>query len=407
MRQEHVLAFANSSGNRSHEAHESTNELAFGCDCLRMSKTALTRVLIVHGESIYFGGAEVLLARLAAIGLGPGFEFAVARVASSPLARALPRELPVWDIPANQPFSVGGFWRQLSVLRKAEFDVLHAWGGRAWELGALAGRFAGRPVVGTLHDHPAANYLTPSRRRLMRWTARWGLNRITLVSEALRTACVSEGWPEGKLTVVRNGVPVGFAIARQASSGPIRLGFLGSLTAAKGLPDLLASAALLALTTPSGWELHIAGRAQTKAEAEELQQLQARYARCEWWQNVRWHGWVEPREFLQQINVLIFPSRAFETFGLAPVEAALAAVPTVGASIGAVPEVVVDGKTGWLFPPGDTTACAAIMAQLVANPVEAAARGMAARERVQRDFPEAKMVAGYRTILSALRRDGC
>jgi len=68
---------------------------------------------------------------------------------------------------------------------------------------------------------------------------------------------------------------------------------------------------------------------------------------------------------------------------------------------------VADGKTGWLFPSGNVAACAAILARLVANPVEVAARGAAARERVLRDFPEAKMVAGYQTILSALRRDGC
>jgi glycogen synthase len=372
-----------------------------------MSESRIKQVLMLHGEAIYFGGSEVLLARLATLGLGPAMRLTVARVVGSPLARALPAEVPALDLPANQPFSVGGLRRQLAVLRRAEFDVLHAWGARAWEVAALAGLLTGRPVVGTLHDHPAAGYLTPARRRLMRWTARFGLDRVTVVSEALRAACISAGWPEHKLAVVHNGLVARPAQARAAATGPLRFGFLGSLTAAKGLPDLLASAAELARHTPSGWELHIAGRAQTEAEAAQLRKWQEPFAGRAWWPQVRWCGWVEPADFLAGVDVLVFPSRAFETFGLAPAEAALAGVPTVAARTGAVPEVVADGETGWLFPPGDVMACAAILIRLLANPGEAATRGAAARERVLRDFPEAKMVAGYRTILSALRRDGC
>lgn len=372
-----------------------------------MSESWTKRVLMVHGEAIYFGGAEVLLARLAALGLGPEIRLTVARVGGSPLARALPAGVPVLDLPANQPFSVGGLRRQLAILRRAEFDILHAWGARSWEVSALAGMLTDRPVVGTLHEHPAADYLTPARRRLMRWTARFGLDRVTVVSEALRTACVAAGWPERKLAVVRNGVEARPARARAASTGPMRFGFLGSLTAVKGLPDLLASVAELARQAPSGWELHIAGRTQTEVEAAQLRQWQEPFAGRAWWPQVRWRGWVESAEFLAGVDVLVFPSRAFETFGLAPAEAALAGAPTVGASTGAVPEVVADGETGWLFPPGDAVACAAILARLLANPGEAVTRGAAARERVLRDFPESKMVAGYRTILSALRRYGC
>lgn len=371
-----------------------------------MSESRTKRVLMVHGEAIYFGGAELLLARLATLGLGPAIRLTVARVRDSPLARALPAALPVLDLPANQPFSVGGLRRQLAVLRTAQFDVIHAWEARAWEAAALAGLLTGRPVVGTLHDHPGADYLTPARRRLMRWTAGLGLDRVTVVSDALRGACVAAGWPEHKLAVVRNGLVVPPAPVRAPSSGPLRLGFLGSLTAAKGLPDLLASLAELARRVPTGWAMHIAGRTQTEEEEEDLRRWQAPFTECAWWPQVRWHGWVRPEEFLAGVDVLVFPSRAFETFGLAPAEAALAGVPTVGARVGAVPEVVVDGETGWLFPAGDAAACATVLARLVAHREEAAACGAAARERVVREFPAAKMVAGYGAILSAVVRNG-
>ncbi len=372
-----------------------------------MNESGLNRVLVVHGEAVYFGGAEVLLARLAALGLGPDTRLTVARVAGSPLARALPAQVPVLELPANQPFTLGGLRRQLASLRAAEFDVLHAWGARGWELAALAAWRARKPVVGTLHDHPAAGYLSPTRQRLMRWTAQWGLDRVTVVSEALRAACIDAGWPAQKLAVVRNGLAARPAPARGPLTPPMRFGFLGSLTAAKGLPDLLAAAAELSRRTPTGWELHVAGRAQTEAEAADVRRWQEPFRAAAWWPQVHWRGWVEPAEFLAGVDVLVCPSRAFETFGLAAAEAALAGVPTVGARSGAVTEVVADGETGWLFPPGDPAACAVILARLLKNPGEAAAFGEAARARVLREFPEAKMVASYRIILSALVRDGC
>lgn len=370
-----------------------------------MSETQITRVLMLHGEAIYFGGAEVLLARLAQLGLGPAMKLTVARVAGGRLARALPADIPVLDLPANQPFSVGGLRRQLAVLCQAEFDVMHAWGVRAWEVAVLAGTLAGRPVVGTLHDHPSANYLTPARRRLMRLMAHFGLGRVTVVSEALRTACSAAGWPEHKISVVCNGIGTRPAPARVLVRSPMRFGFLGSLTAVKGLPDLLTAAAKLSRLAQTDWELHIAGRTQTEAEASDLRRWQEPFRAAAWWQKVHWRGWVEPTEFLAGIDVLVFPSQGFETFGLAPAEAALATVPTVGACTGAVPEVVADGATGWLFPPGDTEAMAEILARLLKTPDLVTSFGAAARVRVLQNFPESKMVAGYRTILCDLVRD--
>ena len=55
-----------------------------------MNERTPRRVLLLHGEAIYFGGAETLLTRIAAAGLGEDIQLTVARVANSPLARALP-----------------------------------------------------------------------------------------------------------------------------------------------------------------------------------------------------------------------------------------------------------------------------------------------------------------------------
>lgn len=363
------------------------------------------RVLLIHGEAIYFGGAETLLTRLVTAGLGADVQLTVARVTGGPLARALPAHVATVNLPPNQPFSPGGFRRQLGALPLRECEVLHAWGTRSWELAALAGQLANRPVVGTLHDHPEADYLTPTRRRLMRWLARWGLQRVTTVSQTLRDACVAAGWPPEKLTVIRNGVTVPPAVPRVVGQ-PVRFGFLGSLTAAKGLPDLLGSAAALARRASSGWELHIAGTAQTPAEAAQLRTWQEAWHDNAWWAQVHWHGGVVAEEFLCRIDVLIVPSRAFETFSLALAEAALAGVPTIAANFGALPELVRDGRTGRLFAPGDAEACGTIMAELLVHPNSISLMGEAARTVVAQECSFEKMIAAYRTILSAEAQNG-
>ena len=48
-----------------------------------------------------------------------------------------------------------------------------------------------------------------------------------------------------------------------------------------------------------------------------------------------------------------------------------------------IPEVVVDGETGWLVPPEDPPALAAALGELLADPEAASRRGDAGRRRVQ------------------------
>ena len=372
-----------------------------------MTEPPPMRVLLLHTESHYYGGTEVQLTRLVA-GLAAGSIHAtVACVAGSPLARALPPGTATLDLPANQPFSPGGLRRQLQAVAKAKFDVLHGWGARSWELTSLAGAWRRRPTVGTLHDHPQAEYLTARRQQLVRWCARFGLDEVTVVSHALKGACVAAGWPAHKLTVIYNGLdaPMETSDIRK-SSARLRLGFLGSLSEVKGLRDLLAAVAELDRRAPGCWELQVAGTAQDAASETLVQELTRTYSASPWWSRVQWRGWVQAEAFLREIDVLVFPSRTFETFGLAPAEAALAGVPVVAARVGAVPEVVVDGVTGWLFAPGDASGCAAQLQRLVDQPLAATAIGKAARAEARARFPVAKMIAGYAAIYSARLRNG-
>ncbi|MEY2398564.1 MAG: hypothetical protein QOJ00_1738 [Actinomycetota bacterium] len=75
-----------------------------------------------------------------------------------------------------------------------------------------------------------------------------------------------------------------------------------------------------------------------------------------------------------------------EGFGLVAVEAMACGLPVVASSLGALSEVVVDGQTGRLVPPGDDRALAAALRDLHESPSKRAGMATAAMERASADF---------------------
>ena len=70
--------------------------------------------------------------------------------------------------------------------------------------------------------------------------------------------------------------------------------------------------------------------------------------------------------FLQAADLLLLPS-ASESFGLVALEAMASSVPVVASRVGGLPEVVPDGKAGFLLPAGDVEAMAARVVQLLTD----------------------------------------
>jgi glycosyltransferase involved in cell wall biosynthesis len=80
--------------------------------------------------------------------------------------------------------------------------------------------------------------------------------------------------------------------------------------------------------------------------------------------NVRFLG-HQPRERVQEemgaATALIVPSLWYEAFGLTVVEAFAKGTPVIGSAIGAIPSLVVPGRSGLLFPPGEEQALATLL----------------------------------------------
>ena len=100
-------------------------------------------------------------------------------------------------------------------------------------------------------------------------------------------------------------------------------------------------------------------------------------------------------------DVFLLPSDA-ESFGLAALEAMACGVPVVGTNVGGLPEVVEDGKNGFLLPVGDVEAMADAVLAIVEDPERGRALSESARERAVAAFPSDQIVARYRAYYEAV-----
>jgi glycosyltransferase involved in cell wall biosynthesis len=90
--------------------------------------------------------------------------------------------------------------------------------------------------------------------------------------------------------------------------------------------------------------------------------------------------------------VFIHPAVWREPFGMAVVEALAAGVPVIASRAGGLGEVVDEGRTGLLVPPGDAVALADAIRSLALNPARRAAMGATAQAETLRRFSWERVV---------------
>ena len=93
-----------------------------------------------------------------------------------------------------------------------------------------------------------------------------------------------------------------------------------------------------------------------------------------------------------------------EAFGMALLEAQASGLPVVAGASGGVGDVVDDGVTGLLTPPGDDAAFAAALRMLIADPPRRKAMGASARDKVRREHDLPAAAARLSDIIATLPR---
>lgn len=256
-------------------------------------------------------------------------------------------------------------------------------------------------VLGTVQ---VISKFIPDRSTLLqlRLLAR-GVDRYLAVSSAIAGELADRyRWPAAKIEVVYNSVDVK---RFEVSPPPDLRDELGAgdgrplvLTAArlsdqKGHPTLLAAAAEVPEAV-----FAIAG------DGPERSRLEALAERLGVADRVRFLGSRDDvPELLAAADVFALPS-LYEGTSLAVLEAMAARRAVVSSAIGGTDELIEDGRSGLLVPPGDAGALAAALRRLLGDRELREGLAGRARERVERDFTQAAMadrvIAAYEEVLA-------
>ncbi len=157
-------------------------------------------------------------------------------------------------------------------------------------------------------------------------------------------------------------VPVGIvnpgfeahAEIRSKSGKGLRLLFVGKVTHAKGVVDLML--AVSGLPNTLRWRLDIVGN--NKVEPDTIEHMRAICRQYHLEDRVTLHGQLDEvslKELYASSDIFVLPSY-WEGYGIVLLEAMSYGLAVVASNAGAIPEVVHDGHTGLLVPPGDVLA---------------------------------------------------
>lgn len=230
----------------------------------------------------------------------------------------------------------------------------------------LASWLVGAPTLLHLHAAELTDFYAASpgwRQAALRVPFRLATSIIVL-GRLWRDWLVSDlGIEPGKIDILYNGVPVEPA-SRDFLSEPDRprtIMFLGLLSERKGISDFLVALSALPDTAPA-WRGIVAGNGDIEGYRAKTRDLGIA-------ERIEFTGWVgqaDVRRLLRSVDMMVLPSYN-EGLPLVILEALGCGTPVVTTPIGAIPEVLQDGRDVRLVRPGDRTALTAAMVEILCD----------------------------------------
>ncbi len=193
-------------------------------------------------------------------------------------------------------------------------------------------------------------------------------------------------FPGARVELIFQGIGSGGAAPEAAEPA---VGLVGRLDPVKGHEDFIAAAARVSARHPEA-RFHAAGG----GPAERLTELRALAAG-----RVEFHGFIpDVSEFMARCRVGVVASTGSEAVSRAALEWMSRGRPVVATSVGCLPDLVEEGRTGRLVPPGSPEALASALGALLADPARAREMGRAGRARFERLFSLERFVDNTETL---------
>ena len=280
------------------------------------------------------------------------------------------------------------------IATRTGMDVVHAHGYKADVYSYLALLGMGVPMVSTCHTwydtDPFISVYGKADRFVLRRYA-----RVVAVSDEVRQRLLKAGVREQKIRMVRNGIdlrPFDGAL-RSHQNGPtakqaLVVGLVGRLAWEKGVDVFLRAAAEVLVEFPET-------RFVVVGEGPDQEKLERLIDASLIGESVELLGRREEMASVYaSLDVMVSSSRQ-EGLPMAVLEGMASGLALVATAVGAVPTVVVDGRTGVLVPAADAGSLAAGIAELLRDPAKRKRLGGAARQLIEEEYSAARMTMDY------------
>jgi glycosyltransferase involved in cell wall biosynthesis len=348
------------------------------------------------------GGAQTYVGSLLAP-LAEHFEVAVAAHGDGPLREAA-RAASVRFVPLRHIRRPLSPWRDalglielVALLRREQPHIVHVNSAKAGALGRIAAALARVPIrIYTVHGWAFRAYegiASVVYRRAEQLLRPLTTVTVCVADSERRAGLAARTCDEATTVVIRNGVATGGLRASEGRRRRLRLVSVGRLQAPKDAVTLVGA---LAALHGDPFEAVLVGDGPDRAAVEE---------------EVRRYG-LEPvvevlgerndvPELLAEADVFVLSSRS-EGLPISILEAMAAGLPVVASDVGGVPEVVAEGETGLLVPPGDPQRLAEALGRLLGDPALRGRLGQAGRIRVAEHFDLAKVQQAHLDLYSRM-----
>lgn len=368
------------------------------------------RVLRVHTliDSLTWGGAEMLLADLAAAASSAGIEMSVGYLHDVNGSPALPRlhERGVQPqlLNVERMADARALRRVRAHLRVLAPDIVHTHLSIADALGGLAARSLGIPAVSTIHviGRPVSEPPGPRtafRAGVIALARRVGDSRVIAVSDAAREAYLTRFHERRERVVtIHNGIV----------APTIELGRAETRAALGIAPDALVVAIVAVLRPGKGHDiaaqaverlqedfpslvLLIVGDGPARAEIEALASPLGEKA-------IFTGHRTNVAELLGAVDVLLHPP-SMDAFPTVLLEACAAGLPVLATRVGGIPEIIAHERNGLLLDfPATAQAVSAELAGMLNNPRLRDRMGIAARVRFEEEFSAERWAGRLRKL---------
>lgn len=297
-------------------------------------------------------------------------------------------------------------FRLARVFKKNRIDIVHT---RNWGAvdGIIGAKLAGVNII--VHGEHGRDIVDPDGSNRKRNVIRRGLsffvNRYVTVSKALREWLITVvGINERKIQAICNGVdtlifnPDEKCLVRSKyghNDDEIIIGTVGRLDPVKNQRLLIKAFAQLK-SKYINITLLVIGDGPCREDLERLvEDLDLK-------QKVSFLGMRDNvPELMKLLDIFVLPS-IIEGISNTILEAMATGLPVIATSVGGNPELVVDGKTGYLVPGEDIGSLEKALETYIHNPAIVKQHGTAGRERAVKEYALDKMVNNYETLYTYL-----